>query len=413
MGDKRYDVVLFGATGFTGGLVAEYLARAHTPTPMRWALAGRDRAKLEQVRARLGPQAREVALLRAESEDEASLRAMARDARVVISTVGPYNQTGEPLVRACTDEGADYVDLSGEWVFVNRMFERYHERAAQNQVRIVQACGFDSIPYDLGTYFTIKTLTKRAGELDNAPVDVECFVRARGGISGGTWRSSLGIMADLLGHERARRELEARFPKEGEYRSIQTLPLRIRYRKEIGMWALPLPTIDPQVVCRSARLLPQYGLDFHYGHYMALPNLAQVAGALVTVSSVFTLAQLSLTRALLMRLRKPGTGPSEKSRKKGWFRVTFLGSSGPHRVRCEVSGGDPGYTETAKMLAEAGLCLAFDRDRLPPLYGSLPPAAAMGDALLQRLQRAGIRFEDHSEPVVDLRAARESRPTLH
>src|SRR5690606_24478450 len=138
---------------------------------------------------------------------------------------------------------------------------------------------------------------------------------------------------------------------------------------------------------------PQYGLDFHYGHYMALPNLVPVAGAMAAVSTVFTLAQLSLVRAFLPRLRKPGSGPSAQSRGQGWFRVILLGASGAHRVRCEVSGGDPGYTETAKMLAESALCLVFDRERLPPHYGSVPPAAAMGDALLQRLERAGIRFE--------------------
>jgi short subunit dehydrogenase-like uncharacterized protein len=391
---------LFGATGFTGGLTAEYLARSASRRPLRWALAGRNRQKLEQVRAKLGAQAASVELLEADATDDVALGALARSTRVMISTVGPYLQHGEPLVRACTREGADYVDLTGEWVFVDHMLERYHELAAQNRVRIVHSCGFDSIPYDLGTYFTIKKLGKRVGSLDNFPVMVECFVRASGGISGGTWQSGLGIMADMLRHERGKAERQAKLPQVGRERVIRELPMRMRFRKELGLWTLPMPSIDPQVVCRSARLLPAYGHDFRYGHNIALPNLAQAVGAVVGVSTLFTLAQFGPARRLLMKLRKPGAGPSESTRQKGWFHVVLLGYAASHEVRCEVSGGDPGYTETAKMLAESALCLAFDRDRLPAHYGVVPPAAAMGDALLERLINAGIRFEDKSSDDV-------------
>jgi short subunit dehydrogenase-like uncharacterized protein len=186
--------------------------------------------------------------------------------------------------------------------------------------------------------------------------------------------------------------------------------MRIRFQREVGLWGVPFPSIDPEVVCRSARLLPWYGREFRYGHYIGLKNAAQVAGMLLGVGAVFALAQLAPTRHALMALIKPGTGPSEERRQRSWFRVTLLASAGEQQVRCEVSGGDPGYGETSKMLAESALCLALDRERLPAQYGVIPPAAAMGDALLERLILAGIRFEDQS-PEQPMRAAEAKAPT--
>jgi short subunit dehydrogenase-like uncharacterized protein len=174
---------------------------------------------------------------------------------------------------------------------------------------------------------------------------------------------------------------------------VQRVPPRIRFRSEIGAWAVPMPTIDPEVVCHSARLLPEYGCDFRYGHYAAVRHFPTLALGLTGVGALFALAQLPPTRALLLKMRQPGQGPSEATRAKAKFRVTFLGEAGGHHVRTAVSGGDPGYGETAKMLAESALCLALDRDRLPECYGVVPTAATMGDALIDRLRAAGIAFE--------------------
>ena len=285
MSDKRpYDLVLFGATGFTGALTAEYLARAQTARPLRWALAGRNLAKLAQVQKRLlslAPGAPEVALIQADVNDEPSLRAMVAQTRVVISTVGPYIEYGETLVKACAELAADYVDLTGEPEFVDRITERYHERARASGVKIVNSCGFDSIPHDFGAYYTLQALRRRMSESEAAstPVRIEGFLRSRGQISGGTWHSAITAMGRYGEHKKLRRARSTKLPIVGAGRRVGEIPPRIGYRKPLGAWAVPMPTIDPQVVRRSARLLPEYGPDFRYGYYLALQELAHCGRA--------------------------------------------------------------------------------------------------------------------------------------
>ncbi len=396
MSDEReLHIVLFGATGFTGGLVAEYLAAVASKQPLRWALAGRTRSKLEAVLSRLTPRLGSSAapeLIVADAADDAAMAQMARRARVVITTVGPYLRYGEPLVRACAEQGTDYVDLTGEPEFVDLTRERYHARAEQQRARIVHACGFDSIPHDLGAYFTLQALRARMSpeERKNAAVTIEGFVRTRGTFSGGTLHSALEIMSHAPGRAWRKRKTKHSGP---EARATQ-LPLRIKHRPELGLWAVPMPTIDPEIVLRSAEVLPEYGPAFHYGHYLGVKNALQVAGIVSGAGSVFALAQLPPARALLKKIKDPGEGPDEATRAKSYFSVLFLGRAAGHELRCEVRGGDPGYGETSKMLAESALCLAFDRARLPQHYGVVPTAAAMGNPLIERLQAAGISFRE-------------------
>ena len=190
MASRPYDIVVFGATGFTGALTAEYLAN-HAPPETRWALAGRNMSKLEQVRSRLGSAAAELPLLRADVTDLDSVRAVAEASRVVTTTVGPYIRYGEPLVAACAAAGTDYVDLTGEPEFVDRMWLGYHEQAARSGARIVHSCGFDSIPYDLGALFTVEQLP------EGVPIALEGFVRVGGTFSGGTYQSTIEILSRL------------------------------------------------------------------------------------------------------------------------------------------------------------------------------------------------------------------------
>ncbi|MFC6884700.1 MULTISPECIES: saccharopine dehydrogenase family protein [Actinomadura] len=388
--DRPYDVVLFGATGFTGGLTAEYLARNAGPGT-RWALAGRDRAKLEAVRDRLAgiePALAELPLLHADVTDTASLDAIAEAARVVVTTVGPYARYGEPLVAACARAGTDYADLAGEPTFVDRMYVRYHEQAVRTGARIVHACGFDSMPHDLGAYYTVKRLP------EGVPLHVEGFVRARMTPSGGTLHSVIGIFSDVAGMLRAERERrEAEPAPAGRRARMSRRPVP---KAKVGDgWTLPLPTLDPQVVVRSAAALDRYGPDFTYGHYIALKRLAQAGGMAVGAGAVLALAQLPPTRALLRRLGTAGEGPSPERRAESWFSVTFVGEGGGRRVVTEVAGGDPGYDETARMLGEAALCLAHDD--LPATAGQVTTAQAMGDALIERLRRSGLTFRVRSE----------------
>jgi short subunit dehydrogenase-like uncharacterized protein len=383
---RPYDLVLFGATGFTGGLTADYLA-ANAPAAMKWALVGRNRSKLEAVAARLAaaaPQAPVPAIVEADAGDAEAMRKVAESTRVVVTTVGPYIFYGGPLVAACAAAGTDYCDLTGEPEFVDRTWIEHRAEAERTGARIVHCCGFDSIPHDLGAYFTVKQLT------EGVPLTVNGYVRSNAEFSGGTLHSAVnafGRARQTLAAAKERRRTEQR---PGD-RKIRSAPGRIRRMPKLGGWAVPLPTIDGPVVLRSAAALDRYGPDFTYGHNLLAKHLATVGAIAGGVGVGFALAQLPPTRKLLLKMKSPGEGPSEEKRAKSWFKIVFVGEGGGKRVVTEVKGGDPGYGETSKMLAESGLCLAFDP--LPDRSGQLTTAVAMGDALLERLQKAGISFE--------------------
>jgi short subunit dehydrogenase-like uncharacterized protein len=386
MAERQYDLALFGATGFTGGLTADYLA-ANAPAGLRWALVGRNRGKLEAVKARLAaasPQAPEPDLVEADAADAAALAKVAESARVVITTVGPYALYGAPLVAACAAAGTDYVDLTGEPEFVDRMWLENHAAAQRSGARLVHCCGFDSIPHDLGAYFTVQQLP------EGVPLQVDGYVRSNAEFSGGTYHSAINGFArarQTLGAARERRRGEPR----PSGRQIHSAPNRVLRASELGGWAVPLPTIDGAIVRRSAAALERYGPDFTYGHHLLAKHLATVAAVAGGVGAVAALAPLPPTRKLLLKVKSPGEGPDEATRAKSWFKVKFVGEGGGKRVVTEVAGGDPGYGETSKMLAESALCLAFDE--LPQSAGQVTTAQAMGDALLARLWRAGISFE--------------------
>jgi short subunit dehydrogenase-like uncharacterized protein len=387
--EREHDVVLFGATGFTGGLTAEYLATAAGGT--RWALAGRSRQKLEAVRDRLAqvdPTAAALELLIADIDDAQSVKRVAESAKVVITTVGPYIKYGEPVVAACAAAGTDYVDLTGEPEFVDLMWLRHHDEARRTGARLVHSCGFDSIPYDLGALYTVQQLP------EDAPIKLEGFVRAGGTFSGGTFHSAVHAMGRLRQARRVASERRAREPRpEGRrVRGLTTLP---HHDETAGGWVMPMPTIDPITVLRSARSLDRYGPDFGYGHYLVARQLPVLAGLAAGAGTLVALAQLPPTRNALLKLKDPGDGPSPEQRAKAWFKVRFQGESDGRRVVTEVTGGDPGYGETSKMLAESALCLAHDD--LPDRAGQVTPAVAMGQALIDRLTRAGIGFATRGE----------------
>ncbi|MFE9183847.1 saccharopine dehydrogenase family protein [Micromonospora haikouensis] len=384
--DRAYDVVLFGATGFTGGLTAEYLAR-HAPPGLRWALAGRNPAKLAAVRDRLAgidPALAGLPLLTADVTDPESLRRVAADARVVASTVGPYVHHGEPLVAACARAGTDYLDITGEPEFVDTMYVRHHAEAVRTGARLVHACGFDSIPHDLGVWYTVTQLPA------DGPVTVDGFVRAGGRFSAGTYHSALTALSRAAEAGRAAKERRAVEPRPPG-RRVRAVPGRVGRSAELGGWAVPLPTIDPQVVRRSAAARPEYGPDFRYRHFAAVRRLPTIVLGAVGLAGLAGLVKVPPARRWLLGRLASGQGPSAEQRAKSWFRVRFVGSGGGRRVVTEVAGGDPGYDETAKMLAESALCLALDDD-LPPVAGQVTPVTAMGDALLRRLTAAGLTF---------------------
>jgi short subunit dehydrogenase-like uncharacterized protein len=388
--DRELDLVLFGATGFTGRLTAEYLARhvdRQGPDGLRWALAGRNRDKLEGVREHLATvddTLGDLPLLTADATDDVSLKDVAHRARVVITTVGPYLLYGEPLVAACAEAGTDYVDLTAEPEFVDRMYVAHHATARDSGARIVHACGFDSIPHDLGAYFTVGLLP------DDVPISLRGVVRASGMASGGTIHSALTQLSRSQQNRAAaaaRRSIEPR-PDGRSSRAVVGKPHR---DPVLGRWLLPLPTIDPVVVARSGAAIPSYGPEFRYSHYAGTKTLRYAVGGAAGVAALGIAAQVPPVRRAVLDRIKQGEGPDPARRARSWFTVDFVGEGGGQTVRTRVSGGDPGYDETAKMLAEAALSLAHDAN--PSTSGQVTTAQAMGDALTARLQTAGIKFE--------------------
>lgn len=378
---RDLDIVIFGATGFTGGLTAEYLAR-HAPDGLRWGIAGRSREKLEAVRDRLGVD--DLELIVADSTDASSLADLAARTKVVISTVGPYLKYGEPLVAACAEAGTDYVDLTGEPEFVDRMYVAHHATAERTGARLVHACGFDSIPHDLGALFTVQQLGS------DVPIKLRGVVRSGGTFSGGTFHSALEQMSrpkQMREAMAARRRVEPR-PEGRRSKAVQGKPHK---DPVLGYWLLPLPTIDPFVVARSGAARADYGPDFRYSHYAGTKTLRYAAGGAAAVGLLTVAAQVGPLRKLLGDRIDPGTGPDEAKREKSWFTVDFVGEAGGRTVHTRVKGGDPGYTETAKMLAESALSLALDDN--PQTAGQVTTATAMGENLTTRLQAAGITFE--------------------
>jgi short subunit dehydrogenase-like uncharacterized protein len=380
MPERSFDLILFGATGFTGRLTAEYLAKAAAARPFAWAIAGRDRGKLEAVAAELGKLAAPPAILEAAVDDPASLRRMAAAARVLATTVGPFDRHGDGVVEACVLEGCHYFDITGEPAFVARTLERWHGRAAEAGLKIVSCCGFDSIPHDLGAWLTARALP--AGE----PIEIEAFVKVDAKFSGGTWQSAIGAFS------RPGKSMGMRVSAPG--RKVRGFSRRPHFEPRLGEWVAPMPTIDPWIVLRSAAALPEYGPEFRYSHNICMGSFLSLAKGMAAVGGVIALAQLGPTRRWLQSLQPSGSGPSPSRRERSRFEVFFFGSAASGaRAHLVVAGGDPGYTETSKMLAESALCLVFDRETLPKTAGVLTPAVALGDVLVERLRQAGLKLE--------------------
>jgi short subunit dehydrogenase-like uncharacterized protein len=400
-GDRELDVVLFGATGFAGRLVAGYLA-GHAPGGVRIGLAGRSERRLAEVRAGLGAAASAWPLLVADSADPASVAALARSARVVATTVGPYRARGLPLVEACAAAGTHYADLAGEVLFIRDSIDRCHGVAAGTGARIVHCCGFDSVPSDLGVLLLHEAArADGAGDLQDTTLVVTAL---RGGVSGGTLASLMGQQEEMRASAESRRVVQdpyalspdrAAEPDLGDEHDLS----RVRYDAELGMWTGPfvMAGINTRVVRRSNALQGwAYGRRFRYrevtgfGTGPAAPVLAATVGT--TLWGLAAGLAFPPSRALLGRLLpSPGQGPGERTRRTGLFRIQIRArtSGGARYLGTVAARGDPGYAATSVMLGESALCLALDGDRLPDRAGVLTPATAMGAALAGRLRSAG------------------------
>ena len=410
-GQREFDIVVYGATGFVGKLTAEYLA--HAGGKARIALAGRSSAKLEAVRATLGEAARSWPILTVDADKPSTLDDMAARTRVVITTVGPYSKYGLPLVAACAKNGTDYADLTGEAMFVRQSIDDFHKQAVDTKARIVHACGFDSVPSDMSVYELFRRARQDgAGELGDTNYVLRGF---SGGVSGGTIASMIEVFRATSGDPDTRKLLTDPYtlsgdrPAEPEFGAQPDLAWKrgTDIAPELaGVWAagFVMAMYNTRIVRRSNALLDYaYGRGFRYAEYMGVgPSVTAPVTSAVTTAATAAAALLGsrffrlLPRRLVERIApKPGTGPSEEVRENGYYRVeTYTTTtSGVRYVATMSQSGDPGYKATAAMLGECGLALALDRDKLPELYGVLTPAAAMGDALLARFPAAGISLE--------------------
>ena len=409
MSDREFDVVLYGATGFVGKLTAEYLAR-HAPDGTGIALAGRSADKLERVRAELGAQAQGWAVVVADAADAEALAALARRTTAVATTVGPYAAYGMPLARACAEAGTHYADLTGEVLFMRRTADELHDVAARTGARIVHACGFDSIPSDLGVLVLHDRVRREtADDLTDTTLAVTAV---RGGLSGGTFASMKGMLAEIAADPAARRIVEDAYslspardkepdqinpgwPKESDLR-------RVVHDSDLDMWLAPfvMEATNARVVRRSNALQDwTYGQRFRYREVMGFrgpTGAVKAAGLLAGMGAFMAAMAAPPSRALVDRLLPaPGEGPSEKTRANGFFRIEIATttSTGARYVAHVEAKGDPGYAATSVMFAESALALALDGDRLPPRAGVLTPATAIGMPLVDRLREQRFRFD--------------------
>lgn len=400
---RESDVVLYGATGFVGRLIAAYIAE-HAPAGMRVGLAGRSKSRLEAVRSELPAAAHGWALIEADSGDADSVAALAANTRVLFTTVGPYAKHGLPVVEACARAGTHYADLAGEVPFIREAIDRYDVLAKTSGARIVHSCGYDSVPSDLGVL-----LLHQAAEADGAGglVEVQLVAKAKGGLSGGTLESMRGQL-DAMRSSTAMRSLAAdpfalspdRTREPTTRQPPDAGPVR---RSADGTWTAPfiMAPVNTRIVRRSNALQGwAYGRSLQYGEVMGVapgPAGAVIARAMALGLRAFTGAMaFPPTRRVLDRyLPAPGRGPSISTQRKGWFhsQVTARTEDGQRYQAMAAGPGDPGYAATAVMAGETALALALDGDRLPTAKGSLTPATALGNVLIQRLRAAGHTYQ--------------------
>lgn len=387
MSERELDVVVFGASGYTGKLVAEYIQGEYGENgSVKWAIAGRNREKLEGIREELGLSS-DLSILEVDSNDQGSLNAMTGSTKCVLTTVGPYQLYGSNLVESCAKNGTDYVDLTGEPGWMYEMINAHKETAQASGARIVFSCGFDSIPFDLGVYFVQQAAMDKFGK---PAQHVRGRVKAMNGeFSGGTIASLGATMATLKKKPELIKVLANPFSlTEGFEGPAQLDDSKVLLDKKLNMWVAPfvMAPINTKNIHRSNALLDhQYGEDFCYDEMMIAgegEEGKQIADAMTSANPMGG-----------DNVPQPGEGPSKESREQGNYDVLFFADLGEESIEARVTGDmDPGYGSTSKMITESAICLIQDCSDLPG--GIYTPAPAMGDKLIQRLEeKAGLTFD--------------------
>jgi short subunit dehydrogenase-like uncharacterized protein len=404
-GSREFDIIIQGATGFTGTLVAEYMLRQYgVDGDLRWALAGRSEEKLREVRKGLGSAAGELDLIVADSFDKTALKSLSERTHVVLTTVGPYALYGSDLVEACVNAGTHYCDLAGEVQWIRKMVDTHQKRAKETGAKIVHCCGFDSVPMDIGVWFLQRAALEKYG---SSCESISMLVKAtKGAASGGTLASMMNLIKESREDRNIARtlihpySLNPEGEREGpDERDQQT----VIYRDDAKAWTAPfvMAGVNTKVVRRSHALAGYpYGQNFRYDESVmtgrGISGWLKATIMTLGLGALVFFASFTPTRKLLQRflLAKPGEGPDRQLQQEGFFNLMQIGVLADGTVlRGRITGDqDPGYGSTSKMLSECAVCLA--KDELDDVGGVLTPASAMGAPLIDRLRKnAGLRFE--------------------
>ena len=402
MADKKFDIIVYGATSFVGQIITRYMHEQFADGSIVWAIAGRSLSKLQQVSDAIGLSGVEIIV--ADAADEGALRQMCAQTTVVMSTVGPYALYGDLLVEVCATTGTHYCDLTGEPQWIRKMQLRHEADAIKSGARIVHCCGFDSIPSDLGVHFLQRKASEQFGQTC-ARIDMR-VVSMKGGASGGTIASMINMVKEAVSDADLRRELQDPYslcPQNNQFTVTQP-EVKIAYDAVAGGWITPfiMAGINTRIVHRSNALSNNsYGLEFKYEEAVVTgkgsSGKRKAKAAHWGVNALMFGLAVPPIRWLLETavLPKPGEGPSEKAQLEGQFDIVFFGSTAQgETIQCRVTGDrDPGYGSTAKMLSQAAACLAKDvPDGVPG--GFWTPATILGDKLIKRLEaHAGLTFE--------------------
>ena len=386
--DKKFDIIIYGATGFTGSLGAKYMDKYSNE--FKWAIAGRDSNKLEKLQNEI-PGKPEIVI--ADANDEQALLKLTASTKVVASYAGPFNKYSNLLVKACVETGTHYVDITGEAIWVRDLIDNYHQRCIDNKIKIIPACGYDSIPSDLGTYFTAKQV--------NEPLkSIFAYHNMSGGVSGGTIESAFTMRDFKSKHKMGHPFL---LNPEGSYSKNQMLLSKdyfsIKKNKKLNKWVIPfvMAITNTRPVRRSAALMEakqqSYGPDFVYNEFQMVNKYSV---ALITTVSLAVLGMIIVSpfRNFLRKFfPKPGTGPNEKTRNNGWYEALFVAKTTKNQeyVYRMYGKGDPGYKSTSMFLVESAISLLNNSDIGE--YGVLTPATGLGDDLIIRLKDQGVLFE--------------------
>jgi len=377
--NRKFDIILFGATGFTGKLVAAYLSKHAKTEKISWAIAGRDTVKLMAVSNTILENKPEI--ITADINDLVSLRNMVAQTKILMNTVGPFNIYGKDVVTSCIESGTHYLDITGEPSFVANLFNNHFQSAVEHKACIVNCCGFDSIPADFVAWLTAKKLPL------HEPKALKGYIRTNATFSGGTLTTAI----QALHMEVKKVSVKTKIRRHPDAPKI---PLKIHFSKDINGWAIPMPVVDPHIVKRSVHRLPgEYGEAVSYGQFFVRSSFSKVLKTVVPIVLAMFLVRFKGFRDRLYKKFKPGTGPNEQRRANTKFEAICIGTSTTSKARSIMSGGDPGYNETAKMFSQSAFTLLDKIKNNTMLYGVLTPVEAFGMELVHRLRKEGIRIE--------------------